>query len=179
MNQKLRLDADQIVKASIQAVMPDEAVARALRDFKPGKGRTILVSIGKAGWQMADAAVKVLGKVDSGIVITKYGHVKAPIPGVLCREAGHPVPDQNGFDAASAAIDLVSGLTEKDTVFFLISGGGSALFEKPLIPGKELQYITQCGYCGDQHHPQTAERRERRTLRQIVRTSPGVQHRSE
>lgn len=143
MNQKLRSDADQIVKASIQAVMPDEAVVRALRDFKPGAGRTVLVSIGKAGWQMADTAVRFLGGVDGGLVITKYGHVKGAIPGVDCREAGHPVPDQNGFDAASEAIDLVSGLTEKDAVLFLISGGGSALFEKPLLPGEELQDITQ------------------------------------
>ncbi|MBQ6519876.1 MAG: glycerate kinase [Anaerolineaceae bacterium] len=143
MNQKLRSDADQIVKASIQAVMPDEAVVRALRDFKPGAGRTVLVSIGKAGWQMADTAVRFLGSVDGGLVITKYGHVKGAIPGVDCREAGHPVPDKNGFDAASAAIDLVSGLTEQDTVLFLISGGGSALFEKPLLPGEELQDITQ------------------------------------
>lgn len=143
MNQKLRSDADQIVKASIQAVMPDEAVVCALRDFKPGAGRTVLVSIGKAGWQMADTAVRFLGRVDGGLVITKYGHVKGAIPSVDCREAGHPVPDQNGFDAASAAIDLVSGLTEQDTVLFLISGGGSALFEKPLLPGEELQDITQ------------------------------------
>ena len=65
------------------------------------------------------------------------------IPGVACYEAGHPVPDQNSFIAASKALELVGSLTEKDTILFLLSGGGSALFEKPLVPGEELQDITK------------------------------------
>ena len=65
------------------------------------------------------------------------------IPGVACYEAGHPVPDENSFIAASKALELVGSLTEKDTVLFLLSGGGSALFEKPLVPGEELQDITK------------------------------------
>ena len=36
-----------------------------------------------------------LGRVDAGVVVTKYGHVQGPIPGVACYEAGHPVPDEN------------------------------------------------------------------------------------
>ena len=143
MNTKIRADADSIIKSSLKAVLPDEAVARALQTFRRGEGRTILVSAGKAAWQMAKAAVDVLGSVDEGIVITKYDHVIAPIPGLECIEAGHPVPDQNSFDAAEKAVSLVSGLTEKDTVLFLLSGGGSALFELPLIPGEELQDITK------------------------------------
>ena len=65
MNQHLRKDADQIVKASIQAVLPDEAVRRALQSFAPKGGKTLLVSTGKAGWQMAKAAVDALGAVDT------------------------------------------------------------------------------------------------------------------
>ena len=53
MNQVLRADADAIISASIEAVKPDEAVQRALQSFRPGKGRTLLVSTGKAAWQMA------------------------------------------------------------------------------------------------------------------------------
>ena len=64
-------------------------------------------------------------------------------PGVVCHEAGHPVPDGNSFAATSQALELVRGLTADDTVLFLLSGGGSALFEKPLIPGDELQDITR------------------------------------
>jgi len=58
-------------------------------------------------------------------------------------EAGHPVPDANSFSATEQAINLVQGLTSNDTVLFLISGGGSALFEKPLIPNEMLENLTK------------------------------------
>ena len=139
----LRQNADKIINSSLNAVLPDRAVEKALEQFQGNGGRTVLVAAGKAAWQMAAAAVRVLGKVDDGIVITKYEHVKGEIPGVECYEAGHPVPDQNSFDATEKALEKVSGLDEYDTVIFLLSRGGSALFEKPLIPGEELQDITK------------------------------------
>ena len=149
MNETLRAHADTIIREAIRAVLPDEAVRRALEGFAPGGGRVLLVAAGKAAWQMAHAAVAALGSVDGGVVVTKYGHVKGEIPGVACYEAGHPVPDENSFAATAAALDLVQGLTAEDTVLFLLSGGGSALFEKPLIPGAELQDITgQLLACG-------------------------------
>ena len=141
MDHALRQNADRIISASIQAVLPDEAVRRALKDFRPA-GRVVLVAAGKAAWQMANAAVSALDCVTDGAVITKYGHVKGGIPGVRCYEAGHPVPDANGFAATEQALELVRGLHPEDTVLFLLSGGGSALFEKPLLPGEELQNIT-------------------------------------
>ena len=142
MDQKLRQDADAIIRAAIAAVLPDEAVRRALKG-RHFPGRVLLVAAGKAAWQMARAAVEALGPVDAGVVVTKYGHVQEQLPGVACYEAGHPVPDENSFRATQAALDLVAGAKETDTVLFLLSGGGSALFEKPLIPGGELQDITQ------------------------------------
>ena len=141
MEQTLRQNADRIIAASIRAVLPDEAVRRALQEFHP-EGRTFLVAAGKAAWQMAHAAVETLGRVDGGVVVTKYDHVKGKIPGVACYEAGHPVPDENSFAATGKALELVHSLHPEDTVLFLLSGGGSALFEKPLIPGTELQDIT-------------------------------------
>ena len=143
MNQTLRKDADQIIASSLKAVLPDEAVQRALQNFVPGSGRTLLVAAGKAAWQMAAAAVRTLGHVDGGVVVTKYDHVKGEIPGVVCCEGGHPVPDNGSFAGTQKALDLVQGLTENDTVLFLLSGGGSALFEKPLVSGEELQDITR------------------------------------
>ena len=143
MNQTLRKDADQIIASSLKAVLPDEAVQRALQNFVPGSGRTLLVAAGKAAWQMAAAAVRTLGHVDGGVVVTKYDHVKGEIPGVVCCEGGHPVPDNGSFAGTQKALDLVQGLTENDTVLFLLSGGGSALFEKPLVSGEELQGITR------------------------------------
>lgn len=149
MNTKLRRDAEQIVSSSLRAVLPDQAVRRALQNIPLEGQRVWLVAAGKAGWQMAKAAVETLGRVDGGVVVTKYGHVKGEIPRVLCCEAGHPVPDENSFLATQKAVDLVRPLTGEDCVLFLLSGGGSALFEQPLLPGKELQDITgQLLACG-------------------------------
>ena len=143
MNHTVRRDAEIILRAAIEAVLPDEAVRRTLREYRPGAGKTVLVAVGKAAWQMAKAALDTLDGIDDGIVITKYGHVKGDLKGVRCYEAGHPVPDENSFAATEKALDLVKGLGEDDTVIFLLSGGGSALFELPLIPGEELQDITR------------------------------------
>ena len=142
MNAALRADAEAIMRSAIDAVLPDEAVRRALADFRPGRGRTPLVAAGKAAWRMAAAALEVLGAVDDGVVITKYGHVRGPLPGLRCFEAGHPVPDENGFAATGAALEMVRGLRAEDTVLFLLSGGGSALFELPLIEPEELRDVT-------------------------------------
>ncbi len=149
MNNILRNNADRIIKDAIASVLPDNAVARALKGAIPG-GRTVLVAAGKAAWQMAKAAHDTLGEsIDAGIVITKYDHVKGPIADFVCCEAGHPVPDENSFLSTRKALAMVSGLTEEDTVLFLLSGGGSALFEDPLISGEELQDITsQLLACG-------------------------------
>ena len=149
MNELMRNHADQIIKEAIAAVQPDAAVQRALagRDFP---GRVLLVAAGKAAWQMAKAAAECMGsRIEKGVVVTKYDHVMGPIANYDCFEAGHPVPDENSFRGTQAALDLVTGLTEKDTVLFLLSGGGSALFEKPLVPAAELQDITgQLLACG-------------------------------
>ena len=139
----LRTDAQRIMDAALKAALPDTAVVKALEAARFGPGRLVLVAAGKAAWQMAAAAVRQLGeRVDSGVVITKYGHSKGPLPGLEIYEAGHPVPDENSFKATQTAIEAVSGLTAQDTVLFLLSGGGSALFEKPLIPPADLDRLT-------------------------------------
>ena len=149
MNQLLREHADKIVREAIAAVQPDAAVKRAL-DGREFPGRVLLVAAGKAAWQMAKAASDCLGsRIENGVVVTKYDHVMGPIANFTCFEAGHPVPDDNSFRGTQAALDLVADLSEKDTVLFLLSGGGSALFEKPLVPAEELQDITgQLLACG-------------------------------
>lgn len=143
MNQKLRSDAEWIVRAAIAAVKPDAAVRRALQNIS-FPGRVFLVAAGKAAWQMAAAALDCLTvSLSGGVVVTKYGHVQGELPGVACYEAGHPVPDENSFSGTQAALNLTAALQPSDTVLFLLSGGGSALFEKPLIPAEELQEITR------------------------------------
>ena len=146
----MRKDAVQIMQASLHAVLPDAAVRRALQAFRQPKGRLVMVALGKAAWQMAHAASDALGNaIEEGIVITKYGHDMGPIPRTVIWQAGHPIPDQNSFDATAAAIELVQPLRQQDTVLLLISGGGSALFEKPLCPPDELTDMTdQLMRCG-------------------------------
>ena len=140
----LRENANQIMNAALAAAMPDAAVQAALEKAEFSEGRLVLVAAGKAGWQMAKAAYDQLGsRIDSGVVVTKYDHSKGPIGNLEIFEAGHPVPDANSFRGTQAAIDAVTGLSEKDTVLFLLSGGGSALFEKPLIPEENLNLLTK------------------------------------
>ena len=139
----LRQDADQIIRAAIDAVQPDAAVQRALKGFSCG-GKTYLVSVGKAGWSMANAAWQALGaQLSGGVVITKYAHSQGPIGTLQIFEAGHPVPDENSVRAAQAALAFTQDLNAEDCVLLLISGGGSALFEAPRIPLAELEDLTR------------------------------------
>lgn len=132
------------MNVALHAALPDTAVERALGSLPAYSGRMILVAVGKAAWQMAAAAHKQLGdRISGGVVITKYDHAQGPIGSLTIWEAGHPVPDENSYRATQAAIEAVSGLRENDMVLFLLSGGGSALFEKPLIPPEELEDVTR------------------------------------
>ena len=149
MSERLRADAAQIVAESIRAVLPDEAVRRAL-EGRTFPGRVLLIAAGKAAWRMAAQAERTLGgALTAGIVITKYGHAAGDIPRVACFEGGHPLPDENGFRATERALALTRGLAADDTVLLLLSGGGSALFELPAIPAAELVDVyTQLLRCG-------------------------------
>ena len=140
----LRENANKIMQAALAAAMPDAAVCAALEKVTFGSGKLVLIAAGKAGWQMAKAAYDQLGaRIDHGVVVTKYDHSNGPIGNLDIYEAGHPVPDFNSFHATQAALDAVKGLTGEDTVLFLLSGGGSALFEKPLIPEADLNRLTK------------------------------------
>ena len=140
---QVRQDAQRIWQQAISAVQPEAAVRRALQDAA-FSGQVHLVAIGKAAWPMANAACEALGtRVVDGIVITKYDHSRGPIANLRIFEAGHPVPDANSYEATRAAIGLVKTLGEKDEVLFLVSGGGSALFESPLVSEEEMAEITK------------------------------------
>ena len=146
----IRQDADYIIKESVKSVLPDEAVIRALKGKTFDKGKLYVVAAGKAAWQMAKTASEVLGdRIEEGVVCTKYDHVKGEIPQMKCFEGGHPIPDKNSYIGTQAALDLAANLKKDDTVLFLLSGGGSALFEKSLVSETELANVTkqllECG----------------------------------
>lgn len=151
-NTSFREEAKRICQYAIQASRPDVAVRTILAGMKFGEGRLVLIAVGKAAWTMADTAYHLLGgAVSDGVVITKYRHSQGAIGNLTVWEAGHPVLDENSFVGAQRAIRAVQGLGSKDTVLFLLSGGGSALFELSELPLAELQDISrQLLACGAQ-----------------------------
>lgn len=139
----LRADARDICLHAVKCSLPDAAVARAMKRIPPCGGETVVIAIGKAAWPMAHAAQRALGDgITRGLIVTKRGHARGALPRFAIREAGHPIPDENSLRAADEAIALVSDLGAEDRVLLLLSGGGSALFEKSDVPLAELRDIT-------------------------------------
>ena len=138
--EKLYRDARALINRSIEANLPDAAVRNALKNHG-FRGQVSVIAIGKAAWTMAAAAQKELKDgIKHGMVITKYGHSQGAIPGFEIIEAGHPISDENTIKGTEQALKMARGLSAGDELLFLISGGGSALFEKPL-PGLTLADI--------------------------------------
>ena len=136
-------DINEVIQHSIQKVKPNESVKRALDDIKLPSGNLYVVSIGKAAWEMAHTTSQVLSsEVKKGIVITKYHHSHGDINNFIIYEAGHPLVDENSIIATKEVLNLVKNLNENDLVLFLVSGGGSSLFESPLVELDELKDIT-------------------------------------
>jgi hydroxypyruvate reductase len=104
-----------------------------------------LVGTGKASNLMAQAVEKILGgRITKGIITTKYSHL-LPLKKTETIEAGHPIPDQNGYVGAKKIQNLLKETGPKDLIIFLLSGGGSALLPFPAqgIDLKEKQEATQ------------------------------------
>jgi glycerate 2-kinase len=100
-----------------------------------------VVGAGKASAYMAAEMERILGeRLTGGTVTVKYGHT-TPCTKIEVREAGHPVPDENGLEATRAMLELVDAAGESDLVLCLFSGGGSALLEvlPDTIPPGDLQ----------------------------------------
>lgn len=147
----LREHAQTIIDDTLKQVQPHAAVQRAL-EGRTFPGKCIVIAIGKAAWTMAKAASDLLGNtIDHGVVLTKYDHSQGEIPGFIIAEGGHPLVDENSIAGTEKILAAVENLTEKDTVVFLISGGGSALFEKPAgsLTLADMQNVTnQLLACG-------------------------------
>ena len=130
--------ARALFDSGVQAVEPGQAVARALAaepipDFA---GRLAVVAVGKAAGAMMRAALAAV-QPSEALAVSNKGNAD-PIPGVDVRTAGHPVPDSDGLRAARAVQDLAQGLTARDRLLVLVSGGGSALLPAP-VAGVTLQ----------------------------------------
>jgi hydroxypyruvate reductase len=131
----LREKARAVFDAALRASAVGPLVHQALAGLDlPSRGRVLVVGAGKASGAMAAAAESALGdRVVAGVVAVKDGHL-APTRRVRLLEAGHPVPDQRGADAARAIRELAASASADDLVLVLISGGGSALTPAPAPP---------------------------------------------
>jgi len=123
-----------VFDAAVAAADPERTI-RAHLPAKP-RGRTIVVGAGKGAAQMAAAFEKAWDGPLEGLVVTRYGYA-APTARIEVIEAAHPVPDENGLNAARRLLEKVSGLSEDDLVVALVCGGGSALLPAP-APGLTL-----------------------------------------
>jgi hydroxypyruvate reductase len=94
--------------------------------------RVLVLGVGKAAAAMARAAESVLGdRVSEGFVVVKDGYGLGTAK-IEVAEAGHPVPDRRGLEAAGRLLALASTAAERDLVLVLASGGGSALTPAPV-----------------------------------------------
>ena len=120
----LRAHARQIFTAGVVAADPRAAVARHIGEVDQP---ALMIAVGKAGVQMAEAALAAFPGVPTRVV-TNYENA-VDLAGTRVMAAGHPVPDENGAIAAEAVLDDLGQVT--GPVLALISGGGSALLPAP------------------------------------------------
>lgn len=113
---------------------------------RPPRGRTLVVGVGKAAAAMALAVENHWpgNAILNGIVITRYGH-GLPLKRIKVIEAGHPVPDAQGEQAARDILAEVEKLGADDLLLCLVSGGGSSLFSLPVagVSIGDLQNVTR------------------------------------
>lgn len=136
-------DALDIFNFAVRAANPYENTKKALsgRSFK---GRVYVFAIGKAASPMAQAALDILGdSLTKGLLVTKYGHTGSFYSEKFeIIEASHPVSDKNSVAAAEKALSMTEKLEADDTCLVLLSGGGSSLFEKPLVSEEKQRFIS-------------------------------------
>ncbi len=155
---RLRKDAEAIFKAGLEAVNPIQAVKRhvTLQDDKLIVGDktynladydgVYVIGTGKASAAMGQAVEDLFGeRLKEGVVNVKYGHT-FPLKKIKVNEAGHPVPDEAGFNGTEEIIQLLKKTEKDDLVLSLISGGGSALLPYPAegLTLEDMQEVTRC-----------------------------------
>lgn len=128
----------QMFRAALQASTPGAAVRQQAEPLRTryhdgGFQRLLIVGFGKAATAMAGALVESLDDlVDTGLIVTKYGHAALPLPAkIKVFEAGHPVPDNQGLQATGEILRLARAADARTLIVTLISGGGSALLVAP------------------------------------------------
>jgi glycerate 2-kinase len=92
--------------------------------------RVLVISLGKAGHTMVEALASQAGESLEGIVASSVSPVEQ-LRGFRYFRGGHPTPNAESIQAATAMLRAVSAQTSTALVIFLVSGGGSSIVEKP------------------------------------------------
>ncbi len=110
-----RLDLDRVMTAKVRL---------------QGTGKVLLVAVGKAASEMAASFERIAGPGRARGIVVTASPPEEPLPNFQYIIGGHPYPNRESFEAANAVLSLVKGANQ---VVYLLSGGGSALLEKPLF----------------------------------------------
>lgn len=140
----MKNDALEIISYAFKKADPFDATYNILKKLEISAEKLTVFSIGKAAVPMADAAQAVFGdRIENGLIVTKYRHTGSfSSPYFQVIEAAHPISDRNSVLAAETALETAKKLGENDVCVVLLSGGGSALFEKSLIDEEAQRDIT-------------------------------------
>jgi hydroxypyruvate reductase/glycerate 2-kinase len=134
-----RTIAEQIFLAGVDSVLPERLITKemVLKDNCLVIGHLnfslevieniYIIGAGKASAMMGAEVEKILGnRITEGHIVVKYGH-SCKLKYIKVSEAGHPIPDSNGFKATKAILEIAGKANRNDLVICLLSGGGSAL----------------------------------------------------
>lgn len=147
----LKTTATEIFKRTLEAIDVENVVLSRLQrngelisvgdetiDLK-SFGKVLVIAIGKASVPMVRAVEKLIGdRITDGVVVTNavIGNLPQTLPVLI---GGHPVPNAASLEAAARALSLLKQHDADDTlVLFMITGGGSAMFELPIDPNVTL-----------------------------------------
>lgn len=132
-------NAEKIFLAGVKSVLPGKLISDKikLRDnylvigpqnfYLDSINKIYVIGAGKASALMALETEKILGnRITGGQIIVKYGH-SCELENINVTEAGHPLPDSNGFCATEKILEIAAKVSRNDLVICLLSGGGSAL----------------------------------------------------
>lgn len=141
-----RLFLDTLAELSLDRVIPEKVRVSdgvmevggeriELRLFK----KIVLVSLGKAAGQMARAVKQLVDPLVASGVVVSSEPVLQPLPYMLHYRGGHPYPSADSIHAAEVILELLRQLHQQHLVIYLLSGGGSAIVEKPIDPSITLE----------------------------------------
>jgi len=131
MAQKLQIAANRVVLSDAELPIPRDS-------------EILIVAIGKAAHAMVSGLVALFpARTSVRGVVTAPTPPAAPVPGLEYFVAGHPIPNRDSWRSAETILQLLATCDARTVVFFLLSGGGSALSERPLDPSTTLEDVQQ------------------------------------